>query len=340
MAPRRCRSALLIISATSAGAFVGSCSTSPPVVAFPQHEFSYDALARELARANPVTRPDDAMARDEAGRRLADGPLLQHAMGEEVLWTGYDPDRGYDPAKYRATTFHPLVWTKMYLSTFMFTGTHRLIPDGERTILEMDASFRSGLDSGDYPYPFWHSKTKWDGYVRATSVALVFRGETLVAAFRKAPAEEAGAAPAAERSWDGHWRWTDDGGHEQPRVALFSYVLSARNPHAGNLDASYRRLEARARALDCTACHAPDNSAHASRLLLLNYPNQALAGRHTIVRALRANSMPPAAGEGAAPGIHDDGARTELLSLALEFERIADDALLYEDQARREGVRR
>jgi hypothetical protein len=308
-----------------------------------------DRLARELLSASPPADPADAKARDAAGERLARLDDLVGSAGERLLWGGFDPSLGYDPKAQRLTAFNPLVWAKVYLSTFMFAGPYQVRREGRFTLLEIGAAFRAGLDSGDYPYPFWHSAQKWQAYLDTRSLILVFEGDRLIATYRRSAGPTAplprGAAPeaarpaasAAPRAWDGRFRWTAPDGGERPRVALFTYLLSADNPALGRLDHAYRTLEESFRRHHCVSCHAPDNQARANPLLLLDYPNQALAARHSLITVLRGNQMPPAdpvAGHEA--GLADAGVRQELLVLAEQFEREADAALAFE-AARRAG---
>jgi hypothetical protein len=222
-----------------------------------------------------------------------------------------------------------MVWAKLYLSTFMFPGGYQVRKEGRFTVLEMAAQFRAGLDPGDYPYPFWHSPKKWQAYSNAEALLLVFERGTFIAAYRKAGPPRADGPAVPE--WDGRWRWTDDKGEPQPRVTLYSYLLSPENPHAASLDAAYRNLEARFRSENCLSCHAPDNVSQADHLFLLDFPNQALAARHSLVPILRGNKMPPADMSVDHPsGITDERTRADLISLATLFEREADAALEYE----------
>jgi hypothetical protein len=283
-----------------------------------------------LVAACPAADPADVGARDAAAARLARCTALLDATGERVLWGGFDAAKGCDLDHYDLTEFSPFVWAKIYLSTFTFAGPHSVRQEGRYTALEVPARFRGGLDPGDYPYPFWHSAQKWQAYVDTRSVVFVFDRERLVGALRKAdPGSD--TATATARPWDGHWRWADAEGHEQPRVALFSYLFSRDNPSLRGVDDAYRKLEAAFRSQNCISCHAPDNVAKAHPLTLLNYPNQALAARHTLVEALRRNRMPPAdVLTGVEAGIADESARQDLLRLAEEFEREAEAALSYE----------
>jgi hypothetical protein len=114
-------------------------------------------------------------------------------------------------------------------------------------------------------------------------------------------------------------------------VALFKYLLSPDNPSLASLERAYRSLEAGFRRDNCVSCHAPDNVGKSNPLLLIEFPNQALVGRHSLVAALRGNKMPPANPvTGAVAGLADEDQRAQLLALAEQFERDADAALAYE----------
>jgi hypothetical protein len=288
-----------------------------------------DRIARGLMEKSPAADPSDAHARDDAGERLARFTELQDAIGEQILWGGFDPSKSYDPAEFKLSAFNSFVWSKLYLSTFMFTGPYFVHEEGPRTVLEVGARFRDRLDPGDFPYPFWHSAKKWQDYIDTQAVVLVFEGDHLVAGYRKV--EHAADQPPMDKPWDGRWHWDDASGEPQPRASLYTYLLSPENPHLHSLDKAYRDLEARFRAQDCLTCHSPDNTAKVSKLYMLNYPNQALAGRHVLLSVLAKDSMPPLDPDtGHAAGLHDEAARAELQRLAAVFEAEGDAALSYE----------
>lgn len=287
-----------------------------------------ERVAHELLDASPPADPADARARDAAGERLSQLRDLLDAAGERILWGGFEAQRGYEPAANPLTQFVPLVWVKLYLSSFTFAGPYQVRQEGRFTVLEIAARFRDGLDSGDYPYPFWHSAKKWQAYVDTQALLFVFDRDRLLATYRRpAPASDR----MATRTWDSRWRWTDAQGKEGPRVALFTYLFAADNPWLADLERTYRSLESGFRSNNCVSCHAPDNPAKSNPLLLLDFPNQALVARHSLVEALRGDKMPPpdpATGRGA--GLGDDAVRQQLLLLAEAFEREADGALAYE----------
>jgi len=286
-------------------------------------------IAREFSEASPMADPGDARARDAAAARLVQCRNFLGAVGERLLWGGCEPIKGYDPKTYSLTEFDPLVWLKLYGSTLMFTGDYEVKPNGPFSVLELKAKFRSKLDPGDYPYPFWHSQKKWQAYMDLASLCVVFREDKVVAVYRVAVLDP--AKPVAERKWDGQWQWTDATGGQQPRVALFTYLFGTDNPHRADVDEAYRQLEKQFRAHDCTSCHAPDNGGKAKALLLLNYPNQSLIARHSLLQALKANAMPPEDTQNhKAAGIADEAKRAELFRLAQVFVQEADAAVAFE----------
>lgn len=295
-----------------------------------------DRIARSWIAASPVPDVSDAHARDAAAVKLAQCQEFINAAGESMLWGGFDEKKGYDPEVHNLNWFSPIVWSKLYLSTFMFTGGYRVHEEGKYTVLEVDAKFRDSLDAGDYPYPFWHSPKKWQAYVDAGALVVVFEGPKVSAVYRKGGVHDP-AKPLANKMWDGKWTWTDEQGNTQPRASLYTYSLSSDNPHRSTLDTAYRNLEQKFRSQNCMECHAPDNTAKATKLQMLNYPNQALAGRHTIVQMLREDKMPPMDKDTGKPaGLHNDTVREELIKLALVFEKEADAALKYESSRKDE----
>ncbi len=318
----------------------GTAKPKPMVLETTIDSVMAERIARQLIAASPIADPGDVKARDEAAQRLAACNDLLDAAGNRILWGGFNPDQGYDPDAYRLevnsrddyfqlTELNPLVWTKLYLSTFMFPGGFEVREEGRFTVLSMVARFRGTLDAGEYPYPFWHSPNKWTAYMNTDRLVFVFSSGRLVSAMRVSPNPL--SLQLIKREWDTHWTWTDEAGHPQPRVTLFSYVFSQDNPHVGGLDESYRALEERFREENCLTCHAPDNRSRLNDLVLLNYPNQALVARRTLVSVLEYNRMPPGNAMAHEPnGIQDDEVLAELIRLARDFERKADAAFAFE----------
>lgn len=332
--------AALGMASTDAPDGAPKAKPKPMVLKKPIQDIVAERIAKQLIAASPVVDPANAAARDEAGCRLADCADLMEAAGTRILWGGFNPAQGYDPDAYRLidtsddtafqlTELNPTVWAKLYLSTFMFKGAYTMRTEGRFTVLELEAEFRGKLDPGEYPYPFWHNPNKWTAYVNAEKVALVFSSGRLLSAMRVAP--DPLSLKLIKRDWDAQWTWTNEKGEPQPRVALYSYLFSKDNPHVADLDASYRRLEKTFRDQNCLSCHEPDNRSRINDLLLLNYPNQALIARRSLVAVLEDNKMPPGNELAHEPtGIQDEAVRKELITLAQEFERTADAAFAYE----------
>jgi hypothetical protein len=281
-------------------------------------------IAEGLIAACPLADPGDEKARDQSAEKLTRLTVLRDSLSDPIYWGGYTAGQGYAPEENQATLFNPLVWRRMYLSLFMFPGPYRIERAEPYLLVHLPYQFRNQLDPGAYPYPFWHSKKKWDSYQLATELILVVEKGQIIAAYRS-DQQDLGR-PYLPRVWDGHWRWIDPAGREQPYVALYTYLLSPENPHVTRLDAAYRALEAEARQHNCTLCHSPDNIEQMNPLRLLNFPNQALTMRHKIVTQIEENRMP------LGTGIPDETERKKLLDLAREFAAVGDQALDYEGE--------
>jgi hypothetical protein len=246
-------------------------------------------------------------------------------MAEPFLWGGQGAGKPLDLAENHLTRFNPLVWRKMYASLFMFGSDFRIETKGTQTILRVPYGFRSELDVGSFPYPFWHSKGKWDSYQFAKEVVFFIEGGKLIGAFRSEEQER--AQPPVEHAFDGNWDWTSAEGTPRPESSmLYSKLFSPTNAMIPELDRTYRALEEKARPFNCNMCHSPDNVAQMPALVLLNYPNQAIHARDTIVSSIEQLAMPPAG------GVKDQAKRDELLVLARQFQNAARQALALEGE--------
>jgi hypothetical protein len=280
-------------------------------------------LAQNITQACPsganLTQPDE---RDRCATKLAKVLALDDAaIGDTIRW-GAVSKGDFDPAHNALTLLNTLVWRKLYLSLFAFTGKYNIetLPD-ESKLLRLEAGLRP-LPSPEFPYPFWHSAAKWRSYQQTQQVGLYFKGGKLLAAYR---AETDSKLPVETRSWNGIWS-TGESSSAPPRTALFDYLLSVNNPDRAALERAYKALAEEARRYSCSACHNPANPASMNPLIIFNLPNQALSGRHAIVYALSHNEMPPR------QGIDDESARQHLLKLAENFAQVGDRALAFEGQ--------
>jgi hypothetical protein len=301
-------------------------------------------IAKEFIASCPMASPEDEVARDTCGEKLGKSRLLANAMTSTFVWGRQVNDNDYDVAKNRTMTkFNPYVWRKLYASTFMFPGTFTIeqVRDWQGrllTVAHISSRFRNKMDMGSYPYPFWHSKIKWDTYQQAKELLLVINEGKIIGAVRSL--EQDPNRDYVSREWNGQWHWIGKNGKAEPHVTLYTSLFSPKNPYVEQLNTAYRELEVASREFNCATCHNPGNPAKISPLGFMIYPNQTLTMRHKIVSVLRADRMPPAAVIGDDPtkaqyvpaGIADETKRLNLLKLAETFEQTADKALAFEGQ--------
>lgn len=282
-------------------------------------------FAQELIAACPVTDPADAAARDRSALLLTGSPLVRDTFAPMFLWGTQRAPGLIRPGDSNLTRFSSLVWRRMYLSLFMFPGDFKIERAEPYTVLRLASRFRNSLDPGLYPYPFWHSMSKWTSWEQCLELLFVFEKGKVVAVLRSA--ERDPVRPHLERVWDGKWHWTGARGQAEPRVALYRWLFTAKNPHVKALESAYRTLEAGMRKQQCALCHSPNNASEMNPLRLLNYPNQALTERHTVVGQLEQNAMPPGG------GIVNARERQALLKLARRFAEAGDKALAFEGES-------
>jgi len=287
-----------------------------------------NAIAEGLVRACPPTPTLAASAAER--QRCADGltelGALRDAAHDPVFWGAQSPGAGADIERSRTTQMNGLVLRRLYLSTFAFGPEFRAERAGDALVLHVASRFRQALDPGDYPYPFWHSADKWRSYESTRELLFFIVDGSLRAVLRSEDQDP--RRPHLERHWDGRWAWESSRGSE-PHNALYQALFSANNPFVAKLDAAYRAFESAQRPSACVSCHDPANRTKVSPLELFSYPNQALTGRHDIVRALTENVMPPATSTTTA-GITDTEQREALLELAQRFADLGDEALHFD----------
>jgi hypothetical protein len=284
-----------------------------------------------LVAACPVSATNDEKARALCAAKLSDNKFLADVMQEPFLWGGQKAGTSFHPEESPMNRFNVFVWRRMYLSLLMFSGQRRIERTNDGlTVVHLPYRFRNALDIGSYPYPFWHSKKKWDSYELSPEIILVLENGRWVGAMRTGDPDP--TRPHVEHTWSGQWRW-ETGGQEQPYVSLYRYLFSASNPHIERVDSAYRALSEGLRNQSCFMCHSPDNYAQSTKLEFFNYPNQALYARNDIITDLERNIMPPAANTLGLPGgIASDPDRQELISLARAFKAAGDDALSFEGE--------
>jgi hypothetical protein len=300
-----------------------------PQPSTPENLTGLPGIAQSIVGAAPVASPADEDARDKTAAALGACTPLLAASEFHVYFGAFDPEVGFDLGMARLTALQPLVLAKSFLSLFMFDGTWAVREDESgATIVELPALFRDKLKDSAYPQAFWHSPDEWQAIASTKSLLLVFNKQHLGAVMYVPDAEKAKAVEP--RMFDGRWRWKD-GDREQPRSAMFDYVLSADNPHVAKLTEAYKQLEPALIANSCMKCHAPDNRSRMRPLVILTHPAQALAPRHSIGAVVREDHMPPGdVRRGIPRGIRDEQAKADLLGRADAFDEAATAALRFE----------
>jgi hypothetical protein len=338
--PRRIRRILLLILLAGAALFAvffTSFSFKPESAVTVKAENPDRKLATEIAKgiitACPIASPNDKNARELCGEKLIKFALLGDSMSESFVW-GLETKAGdYELASNHTTThFNDFVWRRIYLSLFMFPGKYKVEQVGDRTILRLPYQFRNQLDMGDYPYPYWHSKKKWDAFQLSPELLFIFEKGKIAASLRSVERDK--SRPYVAHEWNGKWTWTDEKGQQQPTVTLYKAILSSTNPHVSDLDVAYRAFESESRKFNCAVCHNPGNPSKMYPLSILNYPNQALSGRHKIVSVIENDTMPPASVDakkvGHPAGIENEAEKEKLLKLAKAFAKAGDLAIAFE----------
>lgn len=311
--------------------WLASCADTVATPSMADDQVLAEQIAAALIAACPMATTGDEAARGQCAANLSDNKSLASVMNEPFLWGGQKAGTSYHLEESPMNRFNIYVWRRLYLSLMMFNGESRIeqTPDG-MTVLHLGTRFRNELEMGSYPYPFWHSKKKWDSYEQSEELLLIVQKGKWVGAMRSAVLDP--TRPHVAHTWSGQWTWTE-GTEEMPYVTLYKYLLSPKNPHTTRLDAAYRSLSEGLRGQACFMCHSPDNHAAMPQLEFFNYPNQALYSRSSIVDDLVANVMPPANNDlGLPAGIPDEAERQELLVKAREFKKAGDDALAFEGE--------
>ncbi|MGQ0697267.1 MAG: hypothetical protein ACT4PZ_03380 [Panacagrimonas sp.] len=257
---------------------------------------TYAELAKELGSLCPIAGPEDVVAFDKCRQALYGDSLLRRQLPRILLW---GRARGVSLKETPLTQFAPDVYAGLYAPLFMFEGSAAVVYDTDEKLIRatLPVRFRNRLAPGQFPYPFWHDKTKWGAYQSASAVVFYIDAATMkikVAQFVPGPQSEAITAQAESQAaaFDGKWLWTDKAGHTQPQVTLFDGLYDRRNPYLGKIDTAYRALALEMREGECDTCHVPDNPQKMKRLVLLQTPAHAAGEIKRVLRAVREGSMP------------------------------------------------
>ncbi len=257
---------------------------------------TYGELAKQLGSLCPPAAPEDQAAFDRCRQALYGDSLLRRSLPAILLW---GRARGLPLKETPLTQFAPDVYAGLYAPLFMFAGTAQVEFDERERLYRatLPVSFRNRLQPGQFPYPFWHDKTKWSSYQSANAIIFFIDPRTekiKVAQFQSGtPTEEVAAQAAAQAAaFNGYWLWTDAAGHTQPQVTLFDGLYSPNNPFLPKIETTYKALALQMREGECSSCHTPDNPEKIKRLVLLQTPAHAAGEIKRILRSVRDGSMP------------------------------------------------
>jgi hypothetical protein len=281
-------------------------------------------IGKGIIESCPTVDSGDSKAQEQCAQKLAKFDLMRDSMAKEVLWGGQKELGNFNLKDSNTTYFDPLIFRRLYLSTFMFSGEPKIEEKDKLTVIHLPVTFRNKLDAGMFPYPFWHSDKKWTSYHQATEILLMMENGKIRGGLRSANKDK--SRQVTNVKWDGQWQWKSEDGQQSPKVTLYKSLFSEANPHVQKLDNTYRKFEVKMRAHSCTVCHNPSNANEMNPLLILSYPNQALTLRHETLARIKAKTMPPP------KGIADESELNEMIKLATAFAEEGDKALAYEGE--------
>jgi hypothetical protein len=265
----------------------------PPAIARTAGE-----LAALLAEHCPLAPANDIAAFERCREALRGSDALRARLPEIVLWGRQGAEPQATLAASTLTQLSPELWTQLYAPLFMFNGRYQVewVAQENHYLVRLETAFRNRLPPGQYPTPFWHDAQKWRTYQHANGLLLWLQPQT--GSVHVAQFTSRAATPPLQdveiiaRRFGGQWLWTDDGGRTQPAVAAFDGMYRPENPFLPKLERQYRDLALHLRDAQCTACHAPDNSQHMQRPVLLTTPAHAAGEIDRLIRAVREDRMP------------------------------------------------
>ena len=316
--------AALALVSVAAKQFAG-----PPAV---DREAAASRIVASLVERCPMAAPGDVAAFDACRAAIGQGAAGDAVGTNAVLWGGEQPHLAFKDKN--LTWFRGDLFLRMYVSLYMFTGEWKGETREDGTyVVRAQAYFRNELPPGHFPYPFWHSGTKWDAYEKSNEVNLYLAPDGRVKMVTRHNGGSDSARPASYKHVEppvfaGQWNWRDESGQAQPQVTLFSDLYSPNNPHLVELDQRYRAFALNMRDADCESCHVPDGHKLMRKLTLLNTPLHSAGQVEETLRSIRENSM-PVNKQGDKVRL-DPALRETLLKNGEEFRRLLNEADAWE----------
>ena len=274
--------------------FGGLGSSARAEDAFDINKFAAD-LAASLARECPMASPGDVAAQDACRQNIGQG--AERAMRDYSFLFGGEQAGVFWLKDKKTSVFRGDLFQDLYMSLYMYTGKFKVEKEADGLgIVAVQAYFRNALPPGLYPYPFWHSNSKWDAYEKSNEIRFrIDKSGKVKFAYRAdiGSNENRGPYTHVERPpFLGEWMWRDDSGGAQPVATLFSRYYSADNPNLIPLDTAYRKMALSFRAADCVGCHQPEGHAKMNKLTLLQTPLHAATSIDAVLDEVRAGRMP------------------------------------------------
>lgn len=255
-------------------------------------------VVSELAKVCPYADPSSQKAFDLCREGLFYDSKLRQNLVDYVLW-GRQRDPNPKLADTNLTQFGRDVFTNTYVSLFMFNGKYKVSFQEKDNVYRVEAvsSFRNRLAPGQFPYPFWHEKEKWEMYEDANAMLFYIdpvKFNIRVVQFTPhAPKDPSITVErVGVRPFDGKWLWTDENGKTQPQATLFDGLFDAQNPHLKAMEVSYKQFAGAMREGTCFSCHVPNNPNKMKRLVLLQTPAHAASEIQRVIKTVTVDRMP------------------------------------------------
>jgi hypothetical protein len=187
-------------------------------------EGSIRAIGAAIVKACPAAEADQGVkARDACAGRLGKMAQLANVIETKGLLWGGTINSSFNPTTDNLTRLDGFVWRKLYLSLFSFTGySVDTLPNGDK-LLRIDARIRP-IAPEEYPYPFWHSATKWQDYQQSRQVGLLFRDNQLIAGYRNARLDPSIAFTPKGLGWQVDLERGWPTGHARGALQLFAFA--------------------------------------------------------------------------------------------------------------------
>lgn len=131
-------------------------------------------IATGLARACPLSAPDDLAAFDGCRKALAGGSTLRQRLSERTLWGPQSKDLAKSLKDSGLSQVSADALADTYIPLFMFSGKHAVAWSENEKLwrIELAATFRGRLQRDQLPASHQHQDDTWRHYEGANAVLL------------------------------------------------------------------------------------------------------------------------------------------------------------------------